>query len=419
MKFANLFVSKSRLLVFDADVTVHSIESVPLISGHFYAKLKLPHGAGSNGHNPDAPDHLRAGGGGGAAAAGPVPATSGTSTPGSAAPAAAAWIPPSSHRAPLRDHAVQWNWRYGFDAEMTKDDSGVLLSWPFTLVIKHDRSEDRAGTERIGVLHLDLAHFAGTRSMTRKFLLQETKMNSTVKVTIAMTLKSGDPLFKVPELPNDLQIDLTRFTKSMIPSAAPGTLDVPASDLDASSVAQTRSGSMSETASIGSSRAASARVVNHASGGGGVAGIDGSGASAYGVSADDSSVSPASLQLAGALPHLPNADPRPSAAIVDDLFAQVLAASTVHPGSLGLPSPRPGVAADPFLALRSATAPANGPAEGPDLPDGRGVFHYRSGTYASSSASSAAHSPMAPVLLTGGGEAKVTQSPPPVSSSVL
>ncbi|ORZ39520.1 hypothetical protein BCR44DRAFT_28314 [Catenaria anguillulae PL171] len=439
MKFHNLFVPRARQLTFAADITVHSLDNVPMLSGLYYAKLKLPshatptpvpqptmsdfpsipavpdspmrvatttpamvtaspsgspHHNSTNGHPHGSHSslatqlhHQRH-----------ATANSNTSTTSSnsnaSSSSSSATPSSSSPRTPLRDHSVTWHWRFCFDADLTKDEAGVLESWPFSLVIKLDRSEElktlgpgagNQATERIGVLHLDLAHFAGPKSVTtRKFLLQETRMNSTVKVTIAMTLKAGDPLFKVPELPSDMQIDLSRFTKSMIPGGHNGTsnnphFDTPTSETDFASVI--RSGSMSDNSSLYSSRITSAahRAVtapippsSHSSSSastnppasylhdpntshhadhhhllnpillpssssglsghsGGVAGGIGLGGTQLLVTTPttDGTISPGSLNLTGALPQLPNADPRPSAAIVDDLFSQVLATAKV------------------------------------------------------------------------------------------
>ncbi|KAI9216300.1 hypothetical protein BC828DRAFT_409593 [Blastocladiella britannica] len=385
MRFHNLFVGKARQLIFEADITVHHLENVPLLAGNVYAKLKMPsglHSARVSSLASDVASHASS------SALSTVSTTASSSVTSAATAVAAATAVPSSHRAPLRDHAASWNWSYAFDAHLTKDEAGVLDPWPFLLIIKLDRSDDpglAAGaylTERIGVLHLDLAHFAGAQGMTRKFLLQETRINSTVKITVAMSLKAGDPLFKVPELPSDLQIDISRFTKS--------SFDDPPPHADGSS-GQFRSGSTSDATSVASGRimSAAARAVaappppspfsyvsgdsspthynhhglshppsssysTHTSSTAYFPSSSGTPASIYTAGSGGSSSSrprttsyaessgvhnggaleSTALALSGALPHLPNADPRPSAAIVDDLFAQVLAASRISgPGS--------------------------------------------------------------------------------------
>jgi hypothetical protein len=62
--------------------------------------------------------------------------------------------------------------------------------------------ETEGGQEwsRFGVVHLNLSEYAGARETTRKFLLEQSKTNAALSVSVFSVLKSGGaPFFKVPE----------------------------------------------------------------------------------------------------------------------------------------------------------------------------------------------------------------------------
>ncbi|KNE56758.1 hypothetical protein AMAG_02535 [Allomyces macrogynus ATCC 38327] len=216
-----LFTSKSRQLTFAATVTIHSLDQVPMLSGTFYAKLKLSRtntswptaNATNSSASNTALDHLAP------APLGPAPPHSGAGLHYAGQSSTSTTPTTSSPRTQLRDHSVRWDWTCAFDVHMVKDDDGMLEPMPMTVVVKQYKAEENA-TERVGVVKLDLAPFAGARSTTRRFLLQESKINSTVKVTIAMNLIKGVPMFKVPDLSPDLQIDLSRIAKGMMTSTS-------------------------------------------------------------------------------------------------------------------------------------------------------------------------------------------------------
>jgi hypothetical protein len=49
-----------------------------------------------------------------------------------------------------------------------------------------------ASSERLGIVTICLAHLAGSESNTQRYLLEEAKSNSLLKVTIQMKLIEGD-----------------------------------------------------------------------------------------------------------------------------------------------------------------------------------------------------------------------------------
>ena len=59
---------------------------------------------------------------------------------------------------------------------------------------------DNATTyEQIGCVEVDLAEYAAGEAMSRRYLLQDSKMNSHLQITVKMQLLKGDPMFKVPD----------------------------------------------------------------------------------------------------------------------------------------------------------------------------------------------------------------------------
>lgn len=71
------------------------------------------------------------------------------------------------------------------------------MTWLFRQELKGGRSY-----QKLGYADINLAQFAGAGTMSRRYLLEgydykHRQDNSTLKVTIDMSLVSGDPVFKV------------------------------------------------------------------------------------------------------------------------------------------------------------------------------------------------------------------------------
>jgi hypothetical protein len=62
--------------------------------------------------------------------------------------------------------------------------------------------EYSGGRERIqlGIVRLNLAEYAGLEDETRRYLMQDSKINSTVKIGIQMHQVGGDPNFTTPPM---------------------------------------------------------------------------------------------------------------------------------------------------------------------------------------------------------------------------
>ncbi|KAF8458355.1 N-terminal C2 in EEIG1 and EHBP1 proteins-domain-containing protein [Terfezia claveryi] len=150
------FVPKSRKPRFNLTLQIHDLNNVPLVSGAAYVKWHL--------HN---------------------------STKGDARG--------RTDKALIKEHKVNWRYeRNVSNIRMTVDRSGMLNEQ----LVMFEINQEYSGRERImlGTVTLNLAEYAGVEKETRRYLMQESKINSTLKVTIAMTQVSGDTNFCPPPL---------------------------------------------------------------------------------------------------------------------------------------------------------------------------------------------------------------------------
>jgi len=106
-------------------------------------------------------------------------------------------------REEVLQHTVRWGAKFPFVCKMSANASTGLLD-PCLLRISV-RKEVKGGRsyQKLGFADLNLAEFAGSGSTSRRCLLEgyntrHRQDNSILKVTILMTLLSGDPCFKVP-----------------------------------------------------------------------------------------------------------------------------------------------------------------------------------------------------------------------------
>eukprot|EP01085_Mycamoeba_gemmipara_P001310 Mycagemm_TRINITY_DN10305_c3_g3::TRINITY_DN10305_c3_g3_i3::g.1310::m.1310 type:complete len:143 gc:universal TRINITY_DN10305_c3_g3_i3:530-102(-) len=70
---------------------------------------------------------------------------------------------------------------------------------PCTMRIKV-REEMKGGKDYVplGFVEINLSEFAGARETSRRFLLQHSRINATLNITVHTDLVSGPPVFKVP-----------------------------------------------------------------------------------------------------------------------------------------------------------------------------------------------------------------------------
>ncbi|KAJ3856499.1 hypothetical protein EV368DRAFT_32361 [Lentinula lateritia] len=106
----------------------------------------------------------------------------------------------------LKDHAVVWDHDLDVIIKMDIDrETSELLPNEFKLVVMQrviPGDPDAPRNPRLGALYLDLSEYAGVgKEVTRTYLLRDTKMNATVKLTIYLEYFGGDTNYIAPLLP--------------------------------------------------------------------------------------------------------------------------------------------------------------------------------------------------------------------------
>lgn len=147
----------------------------------------------------------------------------------------------SSRREEVRDHCVKWENKFSFTCKMSANAStGILESCIFRVSVRKESKGGRS-FHKLGFADIDLAEFAGAGVTARRYLLEgyDTKHrqdNSTLKVSIDMTLLSGDPCFKAPSFYTSLFQNSDKSTDPQL------HLDRKGDDISGGSVASGSSG---------------------------------------------------------------------------------------------------------------------------------------------------------------------------------
>ncbi|XP_043914614.1 protein FAM102A [Protopterus annectens] len=109
-----------------------------------------------------------------------------------------------SSREEVQENCVRWRKKFSFICKMSANpNTGVLEACICRVSVRKELKGGKAYS-KLGFADLNLAEFAGSGSTARCCLLEgyDTKNtrqdNSILKVTIDMTLQSGDPCFKTP-----------------------------------------------------------------------------------------------------------------------------------------------------------------------------------------------------------------------------
>ena len=102
------------------------------------------------------------------------------------------------------DHKVRWDSKFDMECKMSANASnGVLNSCLLRISVRKDGG-GRRSPDKLGYVDMDLTEFAGAGLTCKRCLLdaysnsQRRCDNSSLKVSVEMTLLSGDPLFKRP-----------------------------------------------------------------------------------------------------------------------------------------------------------------------------------------------------------------------------
>ncbi|KAJ1674811.1 hypothetical protein EV182_002519 [Spiromyces aspiralis] len=146
----HLFIPKNRLAIFDVSLGIIDLTNMPLTVGRFYTKYRLQHDS--------------------------------STTP----------------KREIRQHSVYWNYWQQHRVEIVVGKDGMLS--PCVLTVKI-RMESRTGNATMGVLRLNISQFASlTDVFTRRYLLEESKVNSTIKIAVKMALREDCDPFRTPPI---------------------------------------------------------------------------------------------------------------------------------------------------------------------------------------------------------------------------
>uniref|UniRef100_A0A0K8TLZ2 Hipothetical protein n=1 Tax=Tabanus bromius TaxID=304241 RepID=A0A0K8TLZ2_TABBR len=145
-----------------------------------------------------------------------------------------------SSREEVKNHIVQWNQKFVFLCKMSANAStGVLDPCLLRISIRKEMKGGRS-YYKLGYIDLNLAEFAGSGQTSRRCLLEGYDQrhrldNSMLRVSIKMTMLSGDILFKAPspslkskQIPSQDNLGTVVDTSSTISSSLQTPTAVPA-----------------------------------------------------------------------------------------------------------------------------------------------------------------------------------------------
>ncbi|GAN01448.1 hypothetical protein MAM1_0007c00881 [Mucor ambiguus] len=155
MTFSRLFVSKDRKIDFELTILIQDLTNVPLVSGLYYVKWRLKNAAHTSG---------------------------------------------STVRAPIRDHCIFWGHPISTMAHLVISKQQILGPCELRLEVYQELGGSR-DTVPIGSLTINLSEYASSGLTTRRYLLDECKFNSTIKLSIKVDQKSDSSIeFQLPPL---------------------------------------------------------------------------------------------------------------------------------------------------------------------------------------------------------------------------
>ncbi|KAI9258495.1 N-terminal C2 in EEIG1 and EHBP1 proteins-domain-containing protein [Sporodiniella umbellata] len=140
MMLSNLFVSKQRKVDFSIQLTLHDLSNVPLVSGLYYVKWRLKNAAQSSG---------------------------------------------STVSSPIRDHDIFWDHSIHTLAHLVISKENILGPCELKLQV----FQEVGGTNTIvsvGSLKVNLSEYANHGRINSRFLLDDCKFNSTIKISFRL-----------------------------------------------------------------------------------------------------------------------------------------------------------------------------------------------------------------------------------------
>ncbi|XP_035684577.1 protein FAM102A-like isoform X2 [Branchiostoma floridae] len=154
------FMAKKKKYKFHVDLELEELSAVPFVNGILFSKLRLLEG--------------------------------GTFTE-------------LSSREEVSEHCVRWRNKFKFACKMMANAAtGILDPCICRISVRKEVKGGKTFT-KLGFVDVNLGEFAGSGTTSRRYLLEgydskHRQDNSILKVNIAMTLLSGDPCFKAPDM---------------------------------------------------------------------------------------------------------------------------------------------------------------------------------------------------------------------------
>ncbi|KAH0560096.1 hypothetical protein GP486_003377, partial [Trichoglossum hirsutum] len=106
----------------------------------------------------------------------------------------------------IKDHKVVWDYDRTFQARLTIDKNNTLQGPDIQFEVIQEYSGARGERITLGILKLNLAEYAeggdgeGEEGISRRYLMRDSRINSTLKISIAMRQLDGDRNFHAPAL---------------------------------------------------------------------------------------------------------------------------------------------------------------------------------------------------------------------------
>lgn len=111
-------------------------------------------------------------------------------------------------KCPIKEHKVTWDYEKTLPVRLTMDKSNLLTECLIHLEVvqEYNSGIGRADKIPLGMVSLNLSEYVETQSddgeegITRRYLMQESKINSTLKIGISMKQVDGERNYIAPPL---------------------------------------------------------------------------------------------------------------------------------------------------------------------------------------------------------------------------
>jgi hypothetical protein len=141
---SSFFVTKDRKVKFACVLIIHQLDNLPYLAGQYFAKWKLTY----------------------------------TTLKG------------VTSRATVNNYTVHWDAVFTFEETLIISKTGFLKPHDLEIVIKQE-IDGGEYSERLGTVNFNISDFAKCETKTEKYLLQNAKSNSILKITLQMHIIEG------------------------------------------------------------------------------------------------------------------------------------------------------------------------------------------------------------------------------------